>query len=59
MNAEINRLANIIIKQENNLETFDEKKEGSSARQDLLMEIERLKERLANAVLVHVKQSNF
>jgi len=59
MNAEINRLAKIIIKQENNLETFDEKKEGSSARQDLLMEIERLKERLANAVLVHVKQSNF
>jgi len=59
MNAEINRLTKIIIKQENNLETFDEKKEGSSARQDLLMEIERLKERLANAVLVHVKQSNF
>ena len=59
MNAGINRLAKIIIKQENNLETFDEKKEGSSARQDLLMEIERLKERLANAVLVHVKQSNF
>lgn len=59
MNAEIERLAKIIVKQENNLETFDQKKEGSSAREDLHCEIIRLKERLANAVLVHVKQSNF
>ncbi|HUU87268.1 MAG TPA: hypothetical protein VMX17_05900 [Candidatus Glassbacteria bacterium] len=59
MNTEIERLAKIIARQEKSLETFDQKKEGSSARQDLLMEIIRLKERLANAVLVHVKQSNF
>jgi len=59
MNKEIERLAKIIIKQENNFETFDEKKEGSSAMMDLSSEITRLKQRLANAVLVHVKQSNY
>jgi len=59
MNAEIERLAKIIIKQENKLDNFDQKKEGSSAREDLVDEIEKLKERLANSVLVHVKKTNF
>ena len=51
MNKEIERLAKLIIKQENELNNFDQKKFGSSAREDLHGQIDRLKERLAKMVL--------
>lgn len=51
MTPEINRLAKSIKRMEKDLETFDEKRRGSSARQDLVDDIARLKERLAIKVL--------
>lgn len=51
MNIEIDRLAKSIKRKEKELETFDQKKHGSSAREDLHGEIIRLKERLAIKVL--------
>jgi hypothetical protein len=51
MDAEVERLAKVIIKKQKSLDTFDEKKEGSSSRTDLLQEITMLEQRLAKRVL--------
>jgi len=56
MNAEIERLAKSINRMEKELDTFDQKILGSSAREDLHSDIIRLKKKLADKVLSFYKK---
>jgi predicted nucleic acid-binding Zn-ribbon protein len=56
MNAEIERLTKSINRMEKELDTFDQKRHGSSARQDLVDDIIKLKKKLADKVLSFYKK---
>lgn len=55
MTPEINRLIKNIKQKESEFNTFDQKKYGSSAREDLHDEIAQLKIKLANRIINHLK----